>query len=127
MTARLVLAAASTAVLVFFAASAPLALTASAIDGGAKNKFDQGVDKVGGTEASGLPETIKNVINILLFVAGVAAVIIIVVGGLRFVTSEGDANSANKAKNAVVYACVGLVLATLAYAMVNFVLYGLGQ
>lgn len=97
----------------------------SAIDSGANNKFKESVNKVGGSEASSLPATVTSVINILLFVAGLIAVIIIVVGGLRFVTSEGDAASANKAKNSVVYALVGLVLAVLAYAIVNFVLNGL--
>lgn len=58
----------------------------------------------------------------MLYVVGIIAVIVIIVGGLRFVTSEGDAQAANRAKNSVAYACVGLVLAVLAYAIVNFVL-----
>ncbi len=106
---------------VVYLAPAPV----SAIDSGANDKFKESVNKVGGSEASLLPATVTSVINILLFVAGLIAVIIIVVGGLRFVTSEGDAASANKAKNSVVYALVGLVLAVLAYAIVNFVLNGL--
>lgn len=95
------------------------------LDTTANNQFKASVDEVGGSDASGLPETIKNTINILLYVAGVIAVIIIVIGGIRFVTSEGDANSANKAKNSVVYAAVGLVVAVIAYAIVNLVLSNL--
>ena len=95
------------------------------LDTTANNQFKASVDEVGGSEASGLPATIKNTINILLYVAGVIAVIIIVIGGIRFVTSEGDANSANKAKNSVVFAAVGLVLAVIAYAIVNLVLSNL--
>jgi hypothetical protein len=93
-----------------------------AIDSHARTGFDGSVTEVGGSEASSMPEVVKSAINILLYVAGVIAVIIIVVGGLRFVTSEGDAQAANKAKNAVIYALTGLVVAVLAYALVNFIL-----
>lgn len=96
----------------------------SAIDSNAKNDFQSSVNEVGGSEASGLPEVVVNTINIMLYVAGVIAVIIIVIGALRFVTSEGDAASANKAKNSIAYALVGLVLAALSYALVNFILSG---
>ncbi len=106
-----------------YATSSPALL--AGLDTTANNQFKASVDEVGGSEASGLPATIKNTINILLYVAGVIAVIIIVIGGIRFVTSEGDANSANKAKNSVVFAAVGLVLAVIAYAIVNLVLSNL--
>ncbi len=109
----------------FLSVGLALPATVNAIDGGAKKKFEKTVNSTGGSEATALPALIKNTINILLYVAGVIAVVIIVVGSLRFVTSEGDAQAANKAKNSVVYALVGLVLAVLAYAIVNFVLNGL--
>jgi type IV secretion system pilin len=99
--------------------------TVAAIDSNAKEKFNSSVGGTGGSDATALPELIKNTINIMLYIAGVIAVVIIVVGSLRFVTSEGDAQAANKAKNSVVYALVGLVVAVLAYAIVNFVLNGL--
>ncbi len=122
---RSILACASLFLFVSAGMAGVVAAPVSAIDSDANTKFKESVNKVGGSEASSLPATVTNVINILLFVAGLIAVIIIVVGGLRFVTSEGDAASANKAKNSVVYALVGLVLAVLAYAIVNFVLNGL--
>lgn len=103
----------------------PAMVYAASIDHSASEDFKKAVNTAGGSEASSAPDIIKNVINILLYVAGVIAVIVIIVGGLRFVTSEGDANAANKAKNSVAYACVGLVLAALAYAIVNFVLGGI--
>lgn len=65
---------------------------------------------------------IKSVTNILLFVIGAVSVIIIIVGGLRYVTSAGDQNQVSSAKNTILYAVIGLVIASVAYAIVNFVL-----
>ena len=65
---------------------------------------------------------IQTIINILLFVLGAIAVIMIVVGGIRYTTSNGDSSAITGAKNTILYAVVGLVIALLAYAIVNFVL-----
>lgn len=65
---------------------------------------------------------IKQVGNILLFIVGAASVIIIIIGGLRYVTSAGDSNAVNGAKNTILYAVVGLVVASMAYAIVNFII-----
>lgn len=69
-----------------------------------------------------VPKTITAVINILLFVIGVAAVIVIVVEAFRFVNSNGDSQAVSKSKNGIIFALVGLAVAALAYAIVNFVL-----
>lgn len=63
-----------------------------------------------------------NVINILLFLAGTIAVIMIIIGGIRYITSDGDANKAGQAKNTIIYAIIGLVVAVLSYGIVAFVL-----
>lgn len=63
-----------------------------------------------------------NIINTLLFVLGIICTIVIVVGGIRYATSGGDANQTKAAKDTILYAVVGLVVAILAYAIVNFVL-----
>jgi hypothetical protein len=68
-----------------------------------------------------LPTILKAVTNILLFVIGAVSVIIIIIGGLRYVTSAGDQNQVTGAKNTIMYAVVGLVVAATAYAIVNFV------
>ena len=68
-----------------------------------------------------LTETIKTIIDTLLFITGMVAVIMIVIGGLRYVTSNGDSNQASQAKNTILYAVIGLVVAIMAYAIVNFV------
>ena len=71
---------------------------------------------------SDLSTTIGHVINILSIIAGVAAVIMIIIGGLRYIISGGDSNSTSGAKNTIIYALVGLVVAVLAQALVRFVL-----
>lgn len=65
---------------------------------------------------------LKNVINVMLYLAGAIAVLVIVVGGIRYITSDGDPASANKAKNTIIYALVGLVVAVMSYSIVNFVI-----
>lgn len=63
----------------------------------------------------------KSVINTILMVLGIVAVIVIVIGGVRYTTSQGDSNSTKAAKDTILYAVIGLVVAILAYAVVNFV------
>jgi len=60
--------------------------------------------------------------NILLFVVGALSVIMLIVGGLRYVISGGNASAVTAAKNTILYAIVGLVIAFLAFAAVNFVI-----
>ncbi len=83
-----------------------------------------GVEGVGGGEADtkDLQDRIKTIVNILLFVLGAIAVIMIIVGGIRYTTSNGEAGNIKSAKDTVLYAVIGLAIAILAYAIVNFVL-----
>ncbi len=69
-----------------------------------------------------LGDRVKDVVNILLFVLGAIAVIVIVIGGIRYALSGGDSSQVSAAKNTILYAVVGLVVAILAYSIVNFVL-----
>ncbi len=66
--------------------------------------------------------TIATVVNVLLFIVGSLSVIMIIVGGIMYTTSIGDATRITKAKNTLTYAIVGLAVAFLAYAIVNFVI-----
>lgn len=61
------------------------------------------------------------VINILLFIIGIISVVMIIIGGIMYATSAGDPSKAGKAKNTILYAIIGLVVAFLAYAIVNWV------
>ena len=66
------------------------------------------------------------IINMMIFLIGAVSVIMIVVGGLRYVLSAGDSSAINGAKNTILYSVVGLVVALMAYAIVNFVASNLG-
>lgn len=66
--------------------------------------------------------SVKNIVNILLFVLGALAVVMIIVGGIKYVVSAGDAKQVEAAKNTIMYAVIGVVVALLAGAIVNFVL-----
>ncbi len=65
---------------------------------------------------------IKTIVNVLLFILGAIAVIMIIIGGIRYTTSNGDSSNTKAAKDTILYAVIGLAVAVLAYAIVNFVL-----
>ncbi len=67
-------------------------------------------------------KTLQNIINILLFVIGIIGVIVIVIAGIQYATSGGNADQARKAKDAIIYAIVGIIVAVMAYAIVGFVI-----
>lgn len=71
---------------------------------------------------SSVGSIIKQAINVLSILIGVAAVIMIMIGGFKYITSNGDANSIQSAKNTILYALIGLVVVALAQTMVIFVL-----
>jgi hypothetical protein len=73
------------------------------------------------TELFGPNSIFVTITNIMLFVIGAIAVIMLIVGGIRYVISSGDQNSVTSAKNTILYAIIGIVIAFLAYAAVNFV------
>ena len=66
--------------------------------------------------------TIQNIINLLSVAVGIAAIIMLIIGGFRYVTSAGNQETVKAAKNTIVYALIGLVIVALAQLIVNFVL-----
>ncbi len=66
--------------------------------------------------------TFSKITSIMLFVIGAIAVIMIVIGGLRYVLSGGDSSQITAAKNTILYAIIGIVVAILAYAIIQFVI-----
>lgn len=69
----------------------------------------------------GVVQTVQKIINVLLFILGIIAVIVIVIGGVMYATSGGNAEQTKKAKDAILYAIIGIVVAVMAYAIVGFV------
>ena len=76
-------------------------------------------------DGKGLMNTVQLIINVALSVLGVVTVIVIIVGGVTYITSYGDAGKVKKAKDTIMYGVIGLVVALLAFAIVNFVLGGI--
>lgn len=83
----------------------------------------EGANKARG---AGMPEellvNIKNITNTMLLAIGVISVIMIVIGGIRYTVSGGDEKGTKGAKDTILYSIIGLVVALLAFAIVNFVL-----
>lgn len=68
----------------------------------------------------------SNAINALIFIAGIACVIVIIIGGFMYIVSAGSPEKTKTAKDAILYAIIGLIISLAAFAIVNYVLGGLG-
>jgi hypothetical protein len=97
-------------------------LNVSSIDGEGGN-CDTATADAGTT----LDKMIKLGINIFSVVVGVIAVVMIIIGGLKYITSGGDSGNITGAKNTILYAIIGLVVVALAQFIVFFVLNKTGE
>jgi len=68
-----------------------------------------------------ISDPVKDIISTLLVAIGIISVIMIIVGGIRYTLSNGDASQIKSAKDTILYAVIGLIVALLAYSIVNFV------
>lgn len=84
---------------------------ASGSDSAVCNSTDDNINSIIGT-----------VVDLLIYAIGITSVIVIIVSGFTYVTADGKQEQITKAKNTLTYAIVGLVIAILAYAIVNYVL-----
>ena len=91
------------------------------IDSGAKSAKGDGVSP----DLFGSEGIFKTIVNVLLFIIGAISVIMLIIGGIRYTVSGGDSSAVTAAKNTILYAIVGIVVAILAYAIVNFVITSL--
>jgi TRAP-type C4-dicarboxylate transport system permease small subunit len=98
------------------------AVLASASAHAQADKILTGANSVSDGATTDLTVIITNVINILLFLVGTTAVIMLIIGGFRYVTSNGDSSAITSAKNTILYSIVGIIVALAAFAIVNFVL-----
>ena len=73
-------------------------------------------------EVTGSGGVFQTITNVLLFIIGAISVIMLIIGGIRYVVSGGDSSAVTAAKNTILYAVIGIIVALLAYALVNFVL-----
>ncbi len=73
------------------------------------------------TSLEGTGGVIDKVTSTILYVLGFLAVVMLIIGGVKYATSAGDAKAVTDAKNTILYALIGLVIAILSYAIVKFV------
>lgn len=119
MNKKIILAACG--VFVFITAGAILSLQGTVF---AQNREDA-CNALGGCDNPPGQTTVESVakttVKILSYFVGVVAVVMIIIGGFLYLTSGGDSNRVASAKNTIIYAIVGLVIALLAQALVRFV------
>ncbi len=72
-------------------------------------------------------DVLKGVVNLLSAVAGIIAVIMLIVSGFKYITSEGDSGKINSAKQTLTYALIGVVVVALSQSLVRFVLNKIAQ
>lgn len=88
----------------------------------AAEEIKKGYNQAGGSDSDSLPDIIGTVVSTMLFIVGVLAVIMIIYSGIRYITAHGDKGQVESAKNTLIYSIVGLVVAIVAYAIVNWVI-----
>ncbi len=104
------------------AAGSP-AYAACGTSSSSKSQVLNGIGVTGGNcDTSGVGNTVAAVTSILSYVVGAVAIIMIIVGGFRYITSGGDSGKVGSAKNTLIYAIIGLVIVALAQLIVNLVL-----
>lgn len=107
--------------------AAPVAIPAQV---GAINIFEQPCEgnssspicESAGSGGDDITTLVTNIINTLLFLSGIIAVVFIIIGGVRYTIAQGDSGQIASAKNTIMYAVIGLVVAMAAFAIVNFVI-----
>lgn len=72
--------------------------------------------------ASADDATLANILTAVYMIAGIVAVIVIIIGGIRYTTSNGDAGGVKSAKDTILYAVIGLVVIIMAAAITQFVI-----
>ena len=80
------------------------------------------VNQVGGSKDKNLWNNIQTIINAVIGILGLVCVVVIIIGGINYMTSSGDSGKVKKAKDTILYGVIGLVVCVLAFAIVNFVL-----
>lgn len=107
-----------------FGTSAPV--FANAFNQDACNQIpDEGQrEALGCNNDKNVPEVATNVIKIAVSLLGIVAVLMIVVAGQRYMTSNGEPEKIKQARNMIIYSLIGLIVAILAFAIVSFVQNG---
>ena len=72
-----------------------------------------------------LQSNVTDIINVIIGVLGLVCVVVMIIGGVNYMTSSGDTGKVKKAKDTILYGVIGLVVCALAFAIVNWVIGGI--
>jgi len=102
-------------------------LSTASLPGSVSAQVSKGIDtattsEMQGKSIDGDKGLIKTVVNVLLWAVGVLSVIMIIFSGFRYITSAGDASKTKSAQSTLIYSVVGLIVAIMAWAIVNMVI-----
>ena len=102
-------------------------LSTASLSGSVSAQVSKGIDtattsEMKGKSIDGDKGLIKTVVNVLLWAVGVLSVIMIIFSGFRYITSSGDASKTKSAQSTLIYSVVGLIVAIMAWAIVNMVI-----
>lgn len=89
----------------------------------ANDAAQNGIDAAQGDLTSNtLGSQVASVTNLLIYIIGIVSVIMLIIGGFRYVLSGGNEKGTQAAKDTILYAIIGVVVALLAYSIMNFVI-----
>lgn len=93
-------------------------------EGGASQQALDGLNQVNpnGEDSPELTAVIQTILNAVYFIVGIVAVIMIILGGITYATSQGDPAKVKKGKDTILYGIVGLIIALMAFAITQFIL-----
>lgn len=102
-------------------------LYTASLSGSVSAQVSKGIDtattsEMQGKSIDGDKGLIKTVVNVLLWAVGILSVIMIIFSGFRYITSSGDASKTKSAQSTLIYSVVGLIVAIMAWAIVNMVI-----
>jgi hypothetical protein len=107
-------------------AAVPVLYLSPAVSAQSKADVCKGVDAAANAanacaDGGQLNRLITNAITLLSYVVGIVAVVMIIVAGFKYITASGDSNNIASAKNTLIFAIVGLVIAASARIIIGFV------
>lgn len=102
-------------------------LSLAVVSGSASAQVSSGINaattnEMKNKQIDGNNGVIRTVSNILIWVVGIVSVIMIMWSGFKYITAAGDTSKVASAKSSLIYAIVGLIVAIMAYAIVNFIM-----
>lgn len=106
-----------------YASQTTTALSGACGGAAAQSSYCQTVNTGGGGDPiAGSNGVLGHAVNIIAIIAGIAAVIIIIIAGIKYITSQGDPAAVSNAKQTIIYAAIGLVVVALARQIISYVI-----